>query len=476
MKSMDIKCEIVVMAAGKGTRMRSPLPKVLHKISGWPILRHVFTAIEGLSAERIYPILGHGLEAVQSEIESWRADGMQVPVTVCEQKEQKGTGHALQVALEAVSKNGAKLPVVILSGDGPLITSDVLQSLLLKHQESQAQFTVGGMELENPFGYGRLVQENGLVKKCVEEKDASDIEREIQLVNGGIYVAENSLLEELLPKLSPSSVTGELYLTELIELGAKADKKIITEVVAPKYLHGVNDFEQLSRAQRILWGRKVKDCMREGVRIEDSNHTYIEMMVEIGQGTRIEPNVYIYGNSKIGRNVTIQSGSRLENVEIADNVMIKAHSVLQNSTVREGAVVGPMAHLRPGADLGPGSKVGNYVEVKKSVIGKGSKVSHLSYVGDAEIGEDVNIGCGFVACNYDGVKKSKTTIEDRAFIGSSVQAIAPVTIHADSYVSTGSVINRDVPSGDLSIARARQVNKEGYARKFLPKKNAFKEE
>lgn len=471
---MEIKCEVVIMAAGKGTRMRSPLPKVLHPVCGRPILRHVFAAAAGIGAERLYPILGHGIAEVRAEIAQWQKDGFTTPVSVCEQKEQKGTGHALQVAMETITNEGGKLPVVILSGDGPLLTPEVLQKLILKHNESQADLTVGGMELENPFGYGRLILDNGLVQKCVEEKDANDSEREINLVNGGLYVANPNLLEELLPTLTPSSVTGELYLTELIELAAKSGKKIVTEVIPAQFLHGINDLEQLSRAQRILWGRKAKDCMAAGVRIEDSNHTYIDNTVEIGEGTRIEPNVYLYGNTKIGKNVTIQSGARLVDVEVADGATIKAHSVLQDARIGAAASVGPMAHLRPGAELGAETKIGNFVEVKKSTIGKGSKVSHLSYVGDTEIGQDVNVGCGFVACNYDGVKKSKTTIGDRAFVGSGVQAIAPVTIHADSYVSTGSVINRDVPSGDLAIARTRQVNKEGYARKFMPKKDKEK--
>lgn len=471
---MEIKCELVVLAAGKGTRMRSSKPKVLQRAAGWPLLRHVFAAAMGTGVQRVYPVLGYGIEEVQAEIESWPETKSDLPVTIVHQKELKGTGDAIREATECLKENSLGLPVVILSGDGPLVTKEVIDTLLNRHQETNASLTVGSMVLEDPTGYGRLFGPAGFVEKCVEEKDATEEQRMETLVNGGVYVVDPRFLQEFVPKLTPSSVTGEFYLTELIALGHEAGKTVATTILDADLLHGVNDLHQLARAERRLFVRKNRELLSAGVRIHDPSHTYIESAVSVGAGTVIEPNVYLRGETRVGENVEIQSGCRIRDCEIASDATIKANSVMEKARVGRFAAVGPMAHLRPEANLGEETKIGNFVEVKKSNIGKGSKVSHLSYVGDAEVGEDVNIGCGFVACNYDGVKKSTTTIGDRAFVGSSVQAIAPVTIHADAYVSTGSVINRDVPSGDLAIGRTRQVNKPGYAKKFLPKPNKEK--
>lgn len=466
---MEIKCEVVILAAGKGTRMRSAVPKVLQVACGWSLIRHVFAACAAIGAEKIYPVLGFGQAEVEAEIGSWSASGFRPKYSVVSQPTQRGTGDALRLAFAAIEKQKSNLPVVILSGDSPLVTADVIAKLVDRHEKAQASLTVASTVFPDPTGYGRLFGPPGFVEKCVEEKDATDEERKATLVNGGMYVASPNFLAECLPKLTPSPVTGELYLTELIELGNSMGRTIATETVAPEFLLGVNTLPQLIEAQTQLYLRRASELLSSGVRIEHPGSVFVAMNAIVAAGVIVEPNVQILGESKIGENVVIESGCRLRNATVRAGARIRANSVLEDCVVGENAVVGPMAHLRPGAELGNNTKIGNFVEIKKSVIGRGSKVSHLSYVGDAEVGEDVNIGCGFVACNYDGVKKSKTTIGDRAFIGSSVQAVAPVTIHEDSYVATGSVINRDVPSGDLAIGRSRQVNKSGYAARLLPR-------
>lgn len=456
----------LVLAAGKGTRMKSDLPKVLHRACGRALLHHVLEAAGAAGAKRHYVVLGHGREEVLSSLQGY-------DFTEVWQKEQKGTGHAAQEALGKIAP-GDDL-IAIMTGDAPLIQAESLRAMAEAHRAAKADLTLGVMELDNPFGYGRvLTGAGGSLKKIVEEKEASPKEKKVRLVNGGLYFVSRKYLAEFLPKLKASAKTGELYLTDIVALGAAKKKKLKTFLLPAEELAGVNDLAQLSEVEKVIRGRLALSWMKNGVKIDDPSTLYADVTVSIEPGTRIGPSVVLEGSTRIASGVRVEAGCVLKDSVIETGVELKAYSHLEKATVRARASVGPFARLRPEADLGEETKIGNFVEVKKSRLGKGSKVSHLSYVGDAEIGSDVNIGCGFIACNYDGVNKHKTTIEDGAFVGSAVQAVAPVTIGKDGYVATGTTVTRDVPAGALAIARVKQENKEGYAERLKSRMLAIK--
>ncbi|RZA06307.1 MAG: UDP-N-acetylglucosamine diphosphorylase/glucosamine-1-phosphate N-acetyltransferase [Proteobacteria bacterium] len=465
---MQIGFSTIALAAGKGTRMKSPLPKVLHRACGRSLLGHVLHAAEAAGASHHYVIVGHGGEAVVNELKS-----LNIAATEVWQKEQKGTGHAVQMALPALRP--ADELFVIVNGDGPLLKADSLRAMVAAHRASGADLTLGVMELENPHGYGRVLNlAGGALSAIVEEKEATAEEKAVKLVNGGLYVVSRAYLAEFLPKLVPSAKAGELYLTDIVAAGAAAKRNLRTFAFKPEELMGVNDLEQLNEVERLLRKRLYGEWMRSGVRLDAPEALWADVTVNLEPGCRIGPNVVLQGNSRVATGVVVEAGCVIIDSQLEEGVELKAYSHLESAIVRKNAHVGPYARLRPKADIGEEARIGNFVEVKNTKMGKGAKANHLSYLGDAEVGEGTNIGCGFIACNYDGVNKNKTTIGKNAFVGSNVQAVAPVTIGDDAYVATGSVITRDVPVGALGIARVKQENKEGYAQRLRARMLAIK--
>lgn len=470
---MSEKFSTLVLAAGKGTRMKSNLPKVLHLASGLSLLEHVLRAATKAGAGRHYVVVGHGRDEVLGELGK-----MGLPFEEVWQKEQKGTGHAAQMALPVIA--ATEETILIMNGDGPLLKSETLLALLSAHKAKKADLTLGVMTLENPTGYGRvLTAAGGKLKKIVEQKEASPKEQKVKLVNGGVYAVSRKYLAAFLPALKPSAKAQELYLTDIVGLGAAKKKKLFAFEMPAEELMGVNDFAQLSQAEEVLRQRQRAAWMAEGVRLDAPATLIADATVEIGSGTRIGPNVVLQGKTSIGTGATIEAGCVIKDSEIEGGAEINAYSHIEKSVVKTGAHVGPFARLRPGSEIGVEAKIGNFVEVKNSQFAPGAKANHLSYVGDTTVGKNVNIGCGFIACNYDGVNKHRTTIEEGAFVGSGVRAVAPVTIGKDSYVATGSTINLDVPAEALAIARPKQENKLGYAprlkaRMLAQKKNQQK--
>lgn len=455
----------LILAAGKGTRMKSPLPKVIHKACGQSLLAYVLRAAQEAGASRHYVVVGHGREAVSSELER-----LGLPTEEVFQAEQKGTGHAAQMALPQLKEEST---VVILNGDGPLLRPETLRDFLEAHKSKKADLTLGVFTAEDPFGYGRVVLgAGGKLKKIVEEKEASTKEKKIRVVNGGLYAVSAKLLRELLPKLKPSAKTGELYLTDIVALAAAKKKKAFAAMVPAEELLGVNDFSQLAAAEKVLRARKLSAWQREGVRLLDPGSVFADEGVSCAAGVVIGPGVTLSGATSIGTGAVIEAGCVLKDARIDANAEIKAYSYLEGAVVGEGAHVGPFARLRPGTEIGPDCKIGNFVETKKARFAKASKASHLSYIGDAEIGENVNLGCGFITCNYDGINKHKTIVKDEAFVGSDVQAVAPVEIGKGAYVASGTTVTRNVPDGALAVGRARQENKEGYAERIRRRKGA----
>ena len=459
----------LVLAAGKGTRMKSPLPKVLHRACGLSLLGHVLGAANEAGAASHFVVTGTGREEVLAELGRLGLRTFDVW-----QKEQKGTGHAVQMALPDLGK-GEEL-LLIMAGDAPLLRPETIKAFLAHHASKKAELTMGIMEVADPFGYGRVVlAKNGAPTCVVEEKEATEKQRRIRTVNGGLYAVSRKLLSQLLPKLKASAKTGELYLTDIVAMASKAKRRSTHFLIDPSEMAGVNDLAQLQEAEAELTRRRLAQWMKDGVRVASPSSTFVDLTVTAEAGAFIGPNVILRGNTSVGAGAGIEGNCVLVDTVLEPGSELKAFSHCEGAVLRSGAAAGPFARLRPGADLGPDSRIGNFVEVKKSRIGRGSKVSHLSYVGDAAVGEGVNIGCGFVACNYDGFNKHQTTIKDGAFVGSAVQAVAPVTIGKDSYVATGSCINRDVPDGALAIARVKQENKEGYAERLKGRMRAQRE-
>lgn len=450
---MDLS--IVILAAGKGTRMKSVLPKVMQPLAGRPLLRHVLSTAQQMQAQQTVVVYGHGGDIVQK---AFAHDSLQW----AEQAEQKGTGHAVQMALPHLPKMGATL---ILYGDVPLTTTATLQRLTakLKNDSTLALIT---LVMENPNGYGRIVRNTeGKVQRIVEQKDASDIEKQIQEVNTGIFCVPNSLLHRWLPALQNNNAQGEYYLTDIIAMAAAENMAI--ETVQPDAaweVDGVNDKLQLATLERVHQRVLADNLMRAGATLIDPARVDIRGTVEHGMDTHIEPNVIFEGRVVLGNNVRIGANCQLKDCEIGDNVVIKPNSLIDEAIVGAGAEIGPFARLRPGTQLAENVHIGNFVETKKAILGKGSKANHLAYLGDAEIGSGVNIGAGTITCNYDGVNKHLTKIGDNAFIGTNSSLIAPVSIGAGATTGAGSAISKDVPADTLAVARGKQVLVEGWQR------------
>lgn len=450
----------VVLAAGQGTRMKSKLHKVLHPVCGKPMVQHVLDTLAVMKMDDVVVVVGHGAEAVKRTLGE--------SVTYAMQTEQLGTAHAVQQVHPFLKdKQGTTL---ILYGDVPLLTPETLTALIEHHHAQHAAATVMTTHLADPSGYGRVVRDAaGEVLRIVEHKDATESERKIQEINTGIYCFDNEKMWGVLAQVGNDNVQGEYYLTDCVELLRKAGEKVTAFVLAdPEEAEGVNDRVQLARVEAYMRRRICERHMRNGVTIIDPAHTYIDSDVIIGPDSVIYPGSYLRGRTEIGADCVIGPQADLTDVVIADKVSV-SYTVIKESRVEREAVVGPFAYVRPGTHIGRGVKVGDFVELKNAKVGAGSKIPHLSYVGDAEIGESVNIGCGTITVNYDGARKHQTIVEDHAFIGCNTNLIAPIRIGRQAYVAAGSTVNQDVPADALAIARERQVNKLGYANR-LPRK------
>jgi bifunctional UDP-N-acetylglucosamine pyrophosphorylase / glucosamine-1-phosphate N-acetyltransferase len=439
----------VVLAAGKGTRMKSNRAKVLHTLCGVPMVNYVTEALRPLSAERLLVVVGHQAELVEAVLPEAAE-----PVV---QREQLGTGDAVRVALEVLEGEEEGV-LLVVNGDGPLISERTLEELVERHRSAGVGATVLVAELEDPRGLGRVVEEAGVVR-IVEERDATEDERGIALVNLGLYAFGLPEIRDAIGQLALENSQGELYLTDVLEIIGSKSRAVTYQLKSLEEANLVNDRSQLARAEEILRRRILDAHMREGVTVRDPVSTHIEASVEIGRDTVILPGTFLRGSTRIGSDCVIGPSADLLDTRVGDGARVE-HSVGRGAEVGEGASVGPYAFLRPGTVLGPEAKVGAYCEVKNTRVGRGSKVPHLSYVGDAEIGEGANLGAGTITANYDGVNKSKTTIGDGAFTGINTNLIAPVTIGEDSYTGAGSVVSKDVPPGKLAVGWPARAIKE----------------
>ncbi len=446
---------IVVLAAGQGTRMKSSLPKVLHRVSGGSLLDRVLRTARSLSPETLTIVVGHGADAVRSHLSG------QDDVQFALQQPQLGTAHALLQTAPLLS--GRTGTLVLLSGDVPLLTTTTLHGLVTAHCGAGAAATVVTATVERPFGYGRIVRVDGDVARIVEERDASPAERQIREINSGIYAFDMAPLFEALGGIASQNAQGEYYLTDLVAIYRRRKLPVKSfGVDDAQEVRGVNSRPELAEVSRLVRQQKNEELMASGVTLVDPAATYIDPDVEIGPDTVIHPGVIIEGRTRVGAACEIQAYVRIADTEIGDNVTVKSFSFITGARIDTGASVGPFAHLRPETIVGEGAKIGNFVELKKTTLGAHSKASHLSYLGDATIGTDVNVGAGTITCNYDGKHKHKTVIEDGAFIGSDSQLIAPVRVGKGAYVAAGSSITEDVPPGALGIARGRQAVVDGW--------------
>jgi len=456
------------MAAGKGTRIKSKHPKVLHEVGGKPILAHVIaTAEKVVPARDIFVIIGHEAERVREAV---AGSGVNFVL----QAEQRGTGHALMVTREAIAGKHYD-HVIVLSGDAPLITAETIKKLSDFHIAQKATMTLLSSDLDNPYGYGRVLRKGGRseVQAIVEEKSATPGQKKIREINSGFYAFDAPALYEYIDRLSTANPHGEYYLTDMAAVFHRARKKVVAiKTEDAGEVLGSNTRAEMIMLDARLRLAKCRALLEAGVTIYYPHTCVIDSDVEVGADTVIEPFVQLLGKTKIGEDCRIRSYSVIGNSVLGDGVTVRPGTLMEGSRIGAGAVIGPYSHLRPGSEVGEGAHVGNFVETKKIKLGKGSKANHLSYLGDAEIGEGVNIGAGTITCNYDGVNKYKTVIEDGAFIGSDSTLVAPVKIGRGSYVAAASCITDDVPADALALGRARQSVKEGWAR---AKREAHKE-
>ena len=446
---------VVILAAGQGTRMKSDLPKVLHRISGNSLIEHVLHAADTISPSTITVVIGHRAEVVRQHLQ----DRPELNFVV--QQPQLGTAHALQQAEPVLT--GESGTVVLLSGDVPLLKGSTLQSLVQTHCGAGAAATVVTSTLDRPYGYGRIVRSDDRIVRIVEERDASPAERQIKEINSGIYAFDLPPLFDALRGIASQNAQGEFYLTDLIAIYRRRKLPVETLMIEnPQEIRGINSRTELAAVSGVVRQTKNEELMAAGVTLIDPGATYIDPDVEIGRDTVIHPGVTIEGATRIGAACEIQGQVRIANSQIGDRVSINNFCLIVGARVADGVSVGPFAHLRPETVVHEGARIGNFVELKKTSLGSGSKVNHLSYLGDARVGAGVNVGAGTITCNYDGVKKYETVIEDGAFIGSDSQLIAPVTVGKGAYVGAGSSITEDVPAGSLGIARGRQTNVVGW--------------
>lgn len=458
---MPSKLAIVILAAGKGTRLKSDHAKVLHHAAGLPLVAHVLRAVaplgraSGVAAPRV--VVGHQADLVQHVVEGFGASAVL-------QRPQLGTGHAVAQAM-AVLPRGARL-LLVLPGDAPLIRTETLRALLALHRQGGYAVTILTARFDDPTGYGRILRsESGSVVGIVEQKSLQPDQFGLREVNSGMYCFERGTLAAYLGRLGRDNPHQEYYLTDVIALIRAQGGAVGAYVVPdPEEILGVNTRAELARVDALLARRKADALMASGVTLYQPETQAIDLDVIVGRDTLIERGVELRGNTRIGRRCRIGAFSILENASLGDDVILRPHTLVYNSRVAAGASVGPFAHLRDGADIRGRARIGNYVEVKKSVVGEGTKAQHLTYLGDARVGRDTNIGAGTITCNYDGVNKNPTTIGDRVFVGSGTELVAPVRIGSGGYIAAGSTVTENVPRDALAIARSRQVSKPGWAR------------
>jgi bifunctional UDP-N-acetylglucosamine pyrophosphorylase / glucosamine-1-phosphate N-acetyltransferase len=447
---------VAILAAGKGTRMTSARPKVLHSVAGITLIEHVLRAADTLRPASVTVIVGHMADAVRAGL------AKRMGLTFALQEPQLGTGHAL-LQVEPHLR-GATGTLVLLSGDVPLLRPATLATLVERHQKAAAAATVLTARVPQPQGYGRIVRDGrGMITAIVEDKDATDEERRITEINSGVYAFDLAPLFGALKRVGSSNAQGEYYLPDLVRIYRERGDRVETVVVDDaRDVLGVNSRTELAEVTAIMKGERIEALMAAGVTIVDPASTWIGPDVVVGPDTVLHPGVYLEGRTRIGRGCVINSGVRLVDSILDDEVVVNNFCVVCESHIAAGAQVGPFAHIRPQSDIGERARIGNFVELKKTRFGKGSKANHLSYIGDATVGDDVNIGAGTITCNYDGTAKHPTVIDDGAFIGSDTQLVAPVRVGKGAYVAAGSSIVADVPDGALGIARGRQTNKAGW--------------
>jgi bifunctional UDP-N-acetylglucosamine pyrophosphorylase / glucosamine-1-phosphate N-acetyltransferase len=447
---------VVVLAAGMGTRLKSARPKVLHRVAGTPMIAHVLNTARTLRPRSITVVIGHQSDALRSALSG------QPGLTYVVQQPQLGTGHALLTTEPALG--GSTGTLILLSGDVPLLTHETLQLLLDRHRSTGAAATVLTAIVDSPRGYGRIVRSGERIARIVEERDATPAERQIREINSGIYAFALGGLFDAVRTIASENAQHEYYLPDLVAIFRQLGRGVETVTVAnADEIRGINSRAELAEVSRIVRQQKNSELMASGVTIEDPATAYIDRDVAIAPDTIIHPGVSLEAGTTIGAGCEIHSGVRIVNSRVGDRVTILNHCVITDATIGDDASVGPFAHLRGEAELAERARVGNFVEVKKTVLGPGSKAMHLAYLGDATIGRDVNIGAGTITCNYDGVKKNQTVIEDGAFIGSDTQLIAPVIVKKGAYVGTGTTVREEVPAGALAVSAGKQRNIEHWA-------------
>ena len=453
----------VILAAGKGTRMKSAFPKVLHPICGQPMLSYPLAASRMAGFKELKVVTGHGSEQVKKTFTD--AD-----IEWVEQTDQLGTGHALMCASGAL--RGYSGALLLLCGDVPLLKAETIERLYEYHSGQGAAVTVLTAEMPNPTGYGRIIRDGEQVLRIVEEKDADEHERQVTEINTGTYIFDAAFVLTALKGLNQNNAQKEYYLTDVIAaaVGQGLKTRALT-VDDPTEAMGINDRCQLAEAEVLMRWKINADLMFGGISMTDPTTVYIDNGVEIGMDTVIHPNVHLRGSTKIGKNCIIETGVVVVDSIVADGVHLKAGSAIEEANIGPECKIGPMAHLRPGTVLTGHNKIGNYVETKKALLGEGSQASHLTYIGDAEVGKNVNFGCGTITCNYDGVNKYKTIVEDDVFVGSDTQFVAPVTIGRNSLIAAGSTITKDVPADALAMSRTPQKVIPGWATKKKTKRS-----
>ena len=446
-----MRLEVIILAAGEGTRMQSSIPKVLHVVGGRPLLEHVLKIASDLKPDTLNVVIGHGAMEVKAEIEAPH-------VAWVEQSEQKGTGHAVMQAMDRVDPSAA---VLVLYGDVPLIEKTTLGRCIAAAEDGIGVVTV---EVPDPEGLGRILRESdGRISAIVEEQDATEQQRTIKEINTGILAASAATLAPLLASIETHNAQGEYYLTDVISLAASSGVQVTgVSATCPEEVQGINDRSQLASVERHFQRREAERLLASGVTLADPARLDLRGTLTAGRDCFIDINVVIEGTVVIGDNVSIGPGCVVADSELADGVVIEAHSVVEGAVVGSDCRLGPFARVRPGTELAEGARIGNFVETKKAIIGAGTKANHLAYLGDSTIGAECNIGAGTVTCNYDGVDKNETRIGDGVFVGTNSTLVAPLTIDEGAYVAAGSTITSKVDSEDLAVGRARQRNIQGW--------------
>jgi bifunctional UDP-N-acetylglucosamine pyrophosphorylase/glucosamine-1-phosphate N-acetyltransferase len=450
----------IILAAGRGTRMKSDLVKVLHPLLGIPMLSYPLElSLNGIKAEKTMVVVGHQADLIKERFKYLEIDFVL-------QQEQLGTGHAVLQAIPFLQSFSGT--VLILCGDVPLVELETLHSFIDTYKKNGSTLSVLTAVVENPSGYGRILRNaEGWLERIVEEKDASEKERAIREINTGIFCVKAPFLMEGLREIGKENAQGEYYLTDLVEVAKKRGLRCSAHIVAdPVEVMGINTRVDLAIANEVLRQKKLKDLMLSGVTVVDPKTTYVDRTVEVGKDSILYPNCHLQGKTRIGERCIIEPNSKISDSIISNDVTIRANSVITESKIEEGASIGPFAHLRPLSEVKTKARIGNFVEVKKSVIGKGSKANHLAYIGDSLLGEDVNIGAGTITCNYDGFEKHQTIIGNRVFVGSNVELVAPVKVGNGSSIGAGTTVTKDVPEGALAISRTKQKNIKKWSKKI----------